>query len=1849
MKRTNLFKILVCIAMVIFSLSLSAVATELPIAEEEPADTTGLPSSQDLDGEDADETVSLLATVTQIVTCKTDLVLYGTEDSPVYLYRSPTTTEYYNKAGDKFTSETVVRAYEYYVLSDGTRRYKFTAFYCDTDNLITYYIPLSSKVVIKEVHHTFEYETSHPHTGTCECGETTTIKESGCLECYPSRVVFNANGGEGAPSSLYVTASPAKLPSTIPTRFPYTFDGWSVFFDEPDGEYAPEEEITIQANSKVTLYAVWDSAVTKTASFSSVSTKFIYVDYKGGEAYIAFTPSEWRTYVFKSVNTTGDPRAYLYASDGTLLASNDDYSGSNFRITYELLPDKTYYFKVKWYSSSKTGPIEVQLLAQYDINYNANGGYGAPSAQVKTVGEDLTLSSTVPSREGYVFAGWATSPSAIEATYQPRSTYTRRGDTTLYAVWAYPSGACGDDARWEYRDQCLYISGTGEMEDYTSANDVPWGIYKDNIAQIEIEDGITSVGSYAFSDCTKIEDIVLPVSVHTVGAYAFHNCNSLKSISLPERLAVLGVYSFNNCSALTEITIPYSVETIGAYAFYGCASLMEMDIPYVLALEEYAFAQCTNMERVRLPYNLLTIPAHLFEGNGRLSEVVIPNTVTSIGEFAFSDCSTLTSIIIPSSVTEIDRAAFSRCTALRTVTIPDSVTSIGTSIFAYISDNVLVRCYIDTAIYEYVIENDIAYELMSWGALEAPTFTRKAIAGGVIVELSAPKGDIYYTINGATPTTADMLYTAPITAQSNFTIKAIAVSTGWEDSPVAHFDTAIEKVSTPYASQDSGSVLTPGTQVSLHCDTEDAEIWYTLNGDVPKESDLYTGPITVTEDTTIYALAVREGMLTSALTVFRYEVSENLETPVITTLEASSITDSSAILAAQIDEESDILYAEFVYYEKNNSKVRYTVPADENNRAILTGLSPDTEYWFQARAVNHAGWNTGYICTFMTEPSENTKPTALLLDPTYISLNVGKSKTILATVLPQSAANRTIYWSSEDTTVATVDKNGTVTAVGLGNTRIKATTLANRLVAYCNVDVLSTEIAGTFDFSELNMITNSSSYDIHGYDHSVNDGGNALMASAYLTRWDGVVLEGQDPYPDSPSGVKYHEIDSMYHVQNILYLPYRSHSLDNDELKNAVMKYGAVYTALKINYNYFSDNQTNYYLPENVSKVDGGHAVAIVGWDDNYPRTAFAVTAPANGAFICKNSWGTDVGDDGYFYVSYYDKYIARANSNDFNTVFYDLQSGENYNKIYQYDYLGPVANYTLPSKKAYVANVFPESGSVLSSDETLAAVSFYNYTPGTAYEVYVVEDYRDKDSLTNLGDPVHIGVMDYAGYFTFNLDEPIVLDAGTRFAVVIRYISSASSNKIFVELPTTIYSKGSQISHSSNARANTDESYISNNGKSWSDFTSFVPNGNVCVKAFTATTDADVLLQGIDNLGRSYEDDTILSVDEWKERGINFNDRLESADDLWLLDVEENSFGLFEPTIIPDLNTNNNYSEGAVLPVSYDLRKEGCVTPVKQQGDIGSCWSFATYASLESAIKKASASSVSVTSDGLSQAPGAVSQIELNTDGLILSIGRTEQIIATLFPYDSESAIRWSSSNHEVASVSAYGLVTALGVGNADITASTLDGKLSVQCAVTVTEPVNLRSIDITLTTTELHVGETRLLEASLKPSNAGTVDLLWYSSNDSVAFIDEYGVLTAKQRGTTEITVSTKDGTVTDSFILTVTGGYPVYSAITENDLIVGSEEIRGSLSLEIGDTDTNDTVCVVFVAFYDLRGQCLSVLTDTANLSFGKNQICFEDVFIANTDATCTVQIFVCDAETNVPIATPVYETLIREGNK
>lgn len=1457
----------------------------------------------------------------------------------------------------------------------------------------------------------------------------------------------------------------------------------------------------------------------------------------------------------------------------------------------------------------------VKYIAASYVTFDANGGTFAPEAQVKPWQTEIFLTQELPVNGHYSFRGWATEPDAAEPTYQPGDSFAADEDVTLYALWGDPAGTCGENAAWSLSDGVLSITGTGNMAAFSSTLDVPWTDFTSQITQIRISDGISSIGSHAFAGCSQVTEVVLPIGMQTIGAYAFANCTGLQRIVLQDGLITVGDHAFAKCSALQEIAFPASVNELGASAFSGCAML----------------------QKISLPANLTVLSDNLFEGCKMLRDVIIPGSVTKIGAYAFSNCSALTDLILPSSVKELGRGVFNHA-GLITITIPDGVEVIGTGIFANISEVVKVRCYLDTPIYNYVKTNRIAYELMAWGKLEPPTFVRKDISGGTMVEISAPKGEIYYTIDGTDPTENSTPYTEPIATEENLVIRAIAVSEGWDNSDVASFNTKLEKVAEPYPSHSSGSKVLPGTEVTLHCDVEGAEIWYTTNKEIPTSRNVYTEPIVITEDTLIYAVAVKDGMLKSALVNFYYYITQDEEVPVITTNEATEIGQTSARVSATI-EGGDVRYVEFVYYEKNNSKVKYSVEADENLSAVLEGLSPNTEYWYLARAVNDVGWNSGFICSFQTDTADFVKPTSIELDPNYLSMRVGMTKTLLATVLPMTADSRSIYWSSEDSSVATVDQNGVVTAVGLGNTRIRATTVSNRLVAYCSVDVRSSDLSGTFDFSEINMATNSSSFDAYGFDHTVDAGGNALMASAYLARWDGAVLESSDPYPTSLSGLKFREADADYHVQNILYLPHRSNALDNAEIKRAVMKYGAVYTSLKINYSYFSNQETDYYLPPNVNNYQYGHAVAIVGWDDNYDRTNFKVIPEGNGAFICRNSWGTGSGEQGYFYVSYYDKFLGKSTCGDFNAVFYDLQSNENYNKIYQYDYLGPVVDYPLGSKSAYVCNVFPEKGAALEAAETLEAVSFYSYSPGTAYEVYVVTDYRNSASLRQLNDPVKSGVMDYAGYFTVELDQPVQLQAGTRFAVVIKYISSSTENRIFVELPTTISAGSQQVSHSSNAKANADESYISKTGSSWIDFTAVAANANVCVKAFTKTqAEETAMLQGIDNVGRPYADDTVHTLEDLLEQGFGCNPAFANQEEGASLFGEadsETALGSTAPSVMPDLNTNHNYAEGCALPVRYDLREEGCLTAIRNQGQFGTCWTFAAYASLESAIMKSSAASSSLSADGLNQAGGSAASIELDPYGLVMAKGNQAQIVATVLPYGSNEKLVWTSSNTAVATVSSRGLVTGVGLGNAQITAETADGAIRATCSVTVIAADRVHGMYISNTEEQLRVGDQLLMDCEIMPYTAGNQAVIWSVDNQAAAAIDQFGVLTAKRYGTVTVTATAVDGGATASFTIQIQDDQRYRTEITEDALSETNGTLSGSLSLNVVNQSDEPSGCRILVAVYETGGKYRTMYAMDATLTSGDNPITFSDILVTGAADGYEVKVFTLDLQSYTPM--------------
>ena len=245
-------------------------------------------------------------------------------------------------------------------------------------------------------------------------------------------------------------------------------------------------------------------------------------------------------------------------------------------------------------------------------------------------------------------------------------------------------GKCGDKVYWTlYSYGKLYISGEGDIEDYNVPYNYnsPWYSYRLNINTVNISNGITRIGDYAFNGL-GITSITIPDSVTSIGNYAFGDCGNLTDITIPDSVTSIGNYAFGDCGNLTDITIPDSVTSIGNGAFYGCKSLTSITIPdSVTSIEKQAFEYCTSLASITIPNGVTSIGDYTFYGCASLTSITIPNSVTSIGNYTFYGCTSLTSITIPDSVISIGWCAFYDCASLTSITIPNSITSIGLEAF----------------------------------------------------------------------------------------------------------------------------------------------------------------------------------------------------------------------------------------------------------------------------------------------------------------------------------------------------------------------------------------------------------------------------------------------------------------------------------------------------------------------------------------------------------------------------------------------------------------------------------------------------------------------------------------------------------------------------------------------------------------------------------------------------------------------------------------------------------------------------------------------------------------------------------------------------------------------------------------------------------------------------------------------------------------------------------------------------------------------------------------------------------------------------------------------------------------
>ena len=226
---------------------------------------------------------------------------------------------------------------------------------------------------------------------------------------------------------------------------------------------------------------------------------------------------------------------------------------------------------------------------------------------------------------------------------------------------------------------------------------------------------VTEIGDTAFLDCSGLTSVTIGNSVTSIGEDAFFYCIGLTSVTIPNSVTSISYGAFQYCSGLTSITIPNSVTSIGGSAFWDCSGLTSIvvssgntiydsrnncnaiietatntlllgcpntTIPTsVTSIGDYAFSDCIGLTSVTIPNSVTSIGEGAFVGCSGLTSVTIPNSVTSIGDHAFSYCSGLTSVTIPNSVTSIGDYAFCHCTSLTSVTIPNSVTSIGDEAF----------------------------------------------------------------------------------------------------------------------------------------------------------------------------------------------------------------------------------------------------------------------------------------------------------------------------------------------------------------------------------------------------------------------------------------------------------------------------------------------------------------------------------------------------------------------------------------------------------------------------------------------------------------------------------------------------------------------------------------------------------------------------------------------------------------------------------------------------------------------------------------------------------------------------------------------------------------------------------------------------------------------------------------------------------------------------------------------------------------------------------------------------------------------------------------------------------------
>ena len=712
-------------------------------------------------------------------------------------------------------------------------------------------------------------------------------------------------------------------------------------------------------------------------------------------------------------------------------------------------------------------------------------------------------------------------------------------------------------------------------------------------------------------------------------------------------------------------------------------------------------------------------------------------------------------------------------------------------------------------------------------------------------------------------------------------------------------------------------------------------------------------------------------------------------------------------------------------------------------------------------------------------------------------------------------------------------------------------------LAYFFYHTVEDPLGGTAGDS-VTVVTDSSAEDY------LDRGGNQQLATYRLATWQGVTQEADAPYSTVYNDRTKTLDDALaygkdaYHLENAYWVSMK----DRDIVKQLIMEYGACAASYYHDSAYFnSSSQWNRSEPLAEYKPTGtstNHAITIVGWDDNYSKDNFGTYKPSsNGAWLCKNSWGSNWSKDGLFYISYEDS----PNLNG-NAYFYDYGTGDNYDYNYQYDGGVGLSTYSV----ANAANVY-----TANSAETLKAVGFY--TEDVQYTC-TIKIYKNCTGNPVSGTLVstQTATEPYAGFHTVVLDTPVDLNAGDTYSVVVYQTTSSGTPKV----PIDVSFSWNWLTGVSSAK--TGQSFISSSGSYWQDVSA---SGYNCrIKAYTdkrdTTTPADVKVSRITlsastglalTKGQTQKlTATVAPANAtnqavtWKTSDKNVATvspsglvTAKSAGTATITCTAQDGSGVkatCKVTVTVPVSGIQLSQTSAALTVGDTLTLTKTIYPsdatnqavtwtsssdavagVDSNGKITAKTAGSAVITCKSVSDNSVVGICNVTVKAKVQTPSEikVNKITLNKTTASVTKGKTLQLTATVTPGNAtKKEVKWSTSNKNVAMVSPSGLVTAKSAGTATITCTAQDGSsVKATCKITVKNPVvKVTKVTLNKTTATLAPKETLTLKATVTPTNATNKAVTWKSSNTKIATVSSSGKITAKAAGTVTITCRAKDG---------------------------------------------------------------------------------------------------------------------------